>query len=242
MVKGLPQYNYRQPSTGNGYNYDRPGTGSQESGGGKVIGGKRPSSDSDDQLSVGKSAEKYGGRDEDGVNVDEEQEPLVHKHIYVHVPPPELEEEEPVEQKKTKSGRPEKHYKIIFIKAPTQSPASLSIPVQPPKEEKTIVYVLVKKSEEAKEVTVAAPEPTEPSKPEVYFIRYKASKKEEGETKEGGEKKEDTYGGGSAGTLVTEQEESDKGETSSPPSYLPPSNRLRSSPITDYSQDYDSSY
>lgn len=47
------------------------------------------------------------------------------------------------------------------------------IPLQPQNEEKTLVYVLVKKPEEAPEVHIPTPAPTQPSKPEVYFIRYK---------------------------------------------------------------------
>jgi len=45
--------------------------------------------------------------------------------------------------------------------------------VQPQNEEKTLVYVLVKKPEEAPEITIPTPAPTQPAKPEVYFIRYK---------------------------------------------------------------------
>lgn len=101
---------------------------------------------------------------------------FVHKHIYVHVPPPELEEEH--QETKPISVPPnEKHYKIIFIKAP--NPPVPTVPVIPPlpvNEEKTIVYVLVKKPDEAPKITVPTAAPTLPSKPEVYFIRYKSNK------------------------------------------------------------------
>jgi Domain of unknown function (DUF243) len=69
----------------------------------------------------------------------------------------------------------------VFIKAP--SPPSYQapvIPVQPQNEEKTLVYVLVKKPEEQQEVVIPTAAPTQPSKPEVYFIRYKTQKKETG--------------------------------------------------------------
>lgn len=70
----------------------------------------------------------------------------------------------------------QKHYKIIFIKAPSppayQAPI---IPVAPQNEEKTLVYVLVKKPEEQQEIIIPQAAPTQPSKPEVYFIKYKVS-------------------------------------------------------------------
>lgn len=70
----------------------------------------------------------------------------------------------------------QKHYKIIFIKAP--SPPQQVFHAQPAQsisEEKTLVYVLVKKPE-APEIRFAQPQPVTPSKPEVYFIRYKTEK------------------------------------------------------------------
>lgn len=69
---------------------------------------------------------------------------------------------------------PQKHYKIVFIKAPTPpAPTAPVIPVFPQNEEKTLVYVLVKKPEEQPDIVIPTPAPTQPSKPEVYFIRYK---------------------------------------------------------------------
>lgn len=73
----------------------------------------------------------------------------------------------------------QKHYKIVFIKAPT--PPEYKPPIIPPpvqNEEKTLVYVLVKKPEEQPEVIIPTPPPTQPSKPEVFFIRYRTQKQE----------------------------------------------------------------
>jgi hypothetical protein len=68
----------------------------------------------------------------------------------------------------------QKHYKIVFIKAPSQAaPRAPIIPVQPQNEEKTLVYVLVKKPEEQEAPVIPTVASTPPSKPEVYFIRYK---------------------------------------------------------------------
>ncbi|KAJ8931519.1 hypothetical protein NQ314_015550 [Rhamnusium bicolor] len=105
----------------------------------------------------------------------------VNKHVYVHLAPPEIEERD---QPKTKVivPPPQKHYKIIFIKAPT--PPTPTVPDIPPiqqDEEKTLVYVLIKKPEEQPEIVIPTAPPTEPSKPEVYFIKYKPQKEESGE-------------------------------------------------------------
>lgn len=102
------------------------------------------------------------------------QPPVVHKHVYVHVPPPEAPEYKPPKYQ-APPAPPQKHYKIVFIKAPT--PPTPTAPVLPPlpaqDEEKTLIYVLVKKPEEAPELVLPTQAPTIPSKPEVYFIRYK---------------------------------------------------------------------
>ncbi|KAK9880940.1 hypothetical protein WA026_013270 [Henosepilachna vigintioctopunctata] len=104
---------------------------------------------------------------------------LVQKHIYVHVAPPEPEEFKP--QRPISVGQATKHYKIIFIKAPSApTPTAASIALQQRNEEKTLVYVLVKKPEDAPEISIPTAAPTQPSKPEVYFIRYKTQKETSG--------------------------------------------------------------
>lgn len=103
-----------------------------------------------------------------------QQAPVIHKHVYVHVPPPEptyYAPKKPVQP----PPPPQKHYKIVFIKAPTPPPPTVpDIPaIAPPAEQKTLIYVLVKKPDDAPEIHIPTPAPTQPSKPEVYFIRYK---------------------------------------------------------------------
>lgn len=62
----------------------------------------------------------------------------------------------------------------MFIKAPTEAPVTYpTIPLQPPDEEKTLVYVLVKKPDPPPDLVLPKPATTVPTKPEVYFIRYK---------------------------------------------------------------------
>ncbi|XP_065090393.1 uncharacterized protein LOC135711468 [Ochlerotatus camptorhynchus] len=105
------------------------------------------------------------------------QAPIIHKHVYVHVAPPE--QDIPATRKPFTVPPPQKHYKIVFIKAPSPpSQAPPVIPLLPQNEEKTLVYVLVKKQDEQPEIVIPTPAPTPPSKPEVYFIRYKTQKQE----------------------------------------------------------------
>ncbi|XP_023175560.2 uncharacterized protein LOC111602630 [Drosophila hydei] len=100
--------------------------------------------------------------------------PVISKDIYVHVPPVE-ESEERYPQPALPVGPPRKHYRIVFIKAPTPSVSKAAIRVQQaPVEEKTIIYVLTKKPDPLELQTAieeAAPKPI--SKPEVFFIKYK---------------------------------------------------------------------
>lgn len=68
--------------------------------------------------------------------------------------------------------RPQKHYNIVFIKAPSQ-PIATTPYVQPQQtEEKTLLYVLVKRPDEQADVIQSTVQPIKPSKPEVHFIRY----------------------------------------------------------------------
>ncbi|KAJ8737546.1 hypothetical protein PYW08_000141 [Mythimna loreyi] len=102
----------------------------------------------------------------------QQQPAQVFKHFYVHAAPEEPEVIKP--RAPIVLPPPQKHYKIIFVKAPTESsPPNLIAPIQPQSEEKTIVYVLVKKPDEQPDVVLPKIEQKPPSKPEVYFIKYK---------------------------------------------------------------------
>ncbi|XP_037943647.1 translation initiation factor IF-2-like [Teleopsis dalmanni] len=104
----------------------------------------------------------------------------VHKHIYVHVPPKDFEEEDAIETRvHHQVGPKQKHYKIVFIKAPSAPAIRAPIVAPPPQnEEKTLIYVLHKKPEAAQDIIIPTAAPTKPSKPEVYFIKYKTKKEE----------------------------------------------------------------
>uniref|UniRef100_A0A6P7GIY5 Protein rtoA-like n=1 Tax=Diabrotica virgifera virgifera TaxID=50390 RepID=A0A6P7GIY5_DIAVI len=93
------------------------------------------------------------------------------KHVYVYVAPPEPE----AESKQLHIPAAPVNHKIIFIKAPSQSASRTHVVPLGADQEKTLVYVLVKKPEDP-EVHLRTPAPTLASKPEVYFIRYKTEK------------------------------------------------------------------
>jgi Domain of unknown function (DUF243) len=101
---------------------------------------------------------------------------VVHKHVYVHVPPTDHDDDVPTHH--SQPAPAQVHYKIIFVKAPSyqQNLGALLAAQQPKTEEKTLVYVLSKKPEEINLDALNAKNAFTPSKPEVYFIKYKAQK------------------------------------------------------------------
>lgn len=75
---------------------------------------------------------------------------------------------------------PRRHYKIILVRSPPK-PTPPPQPVEPEIEEKTLIYVLVKKPEEPteaqlQEIQQAQQNSFKLNKPEVYFIKYKPVK------------------------------------------------------------------
>ncbi|XP_012162884.1 keratin, type I cytoskeletal 9 [Ceratitis capitata] len=97
---------------------------------------------------------------------------LVHKQ-FITVSAPEDHES----LEKTKHfviGRPQKNYRVVFIKAPSSSSANVKLSAEyAPQEEKTVIYVLSKKDSSLEVNDIATPAPTVPAKPEVFFIKYK---------------------------------------------------------------------
>lgn len=177
---GAPSSGYAAPSSG----YGAPSLGG---GSGALSFGGHSSSFSSGSfaqsgLSIGGGSGSFSGGNQGfsgGYAGGYAAAPLVQKHIYVHVPPPEQQELRA--PRIPEVAPPQKHYKIIFIKAPTPpTPTAPIIPVQPQNEEKTLVYVLVKKPEEQPDIVIPTPAPTQPSKPEVYFIKYQTQKESSG--------------------------------------------------------------
>lgn len=100
---------------------------------------------------------------------------VVNKNIYFYKAPQDFEIQPTISP--VKLPAPQKNYKVIFIKAPSVPAPAPVIQVAPQNEEKTLVYVLVKKPEEQPALVVPTPAPTQPSKPEVYFVKYSAQRK-----------------------------------------------------------------
>lgn len=134
---------------------------------------------------------------------------VVQKHIYVHVPPPEAEEHRQQQTQFLPAAPAQKHYKIIFIKTPNQQPSNAALIQQAAAaqtQEKTLIYVLVKKPEDNLNNLIlqqnAAPA-FQPTKPEVYFIKYKSRGQAQGQHQQ-----EEIIGGGQAiqngGAIISE--------------------------------------
>ncbi|XP_035794704.1 fibroin heavy chain-like [Anopheles albimanus] len=100
--------------------------------------------------------------------------PVVQKHFYYHAAP---QEHKATAQADTLTITPRKHYKIIFIKAPSVSAdAGAAARAASQIEEKTIVYVLTNKPAARANAGAQADASTFTSgKPEVYFIKYQGN-------------------------------------------------------------------
>ncbi|KAK9875296.1 hypothetical protein WA026_007694 [Henosepilachna vigintioctopunctata] len=117
------------------------------------------------------------------VVVNSDKAPEVTKSLYFYEAPEDLE---PVRQRKIVQLPPQKtNYKILFIKAPSApEPQPIEIPAQLQNNEKTRVYVLVKKPETEQEVRIVAAPTPKPERPEVFYIKYKTREEAEKAIKE----------------------------------------------------------
>ncbi|XP_017081779.1 uncharacterized protein LOC108115043 [Drosophila eugracilis] len=108
------------------------------------------------------------------------QQQLISKDIYVHVPPAD-EPEIGYPQSVLPPAPPRKHYRIVFIKTPTPSATKTALRIkEAPVEEKTIIYVLTKKTDPLDlQTAIEKIAPKQISKPEVFFIKYKTQEEAE---------------------------------------------------------------
>lgn len=110
----------------------------------------------------------------DNSNPGAPQERKVRRFISVHVAP-----DEPARNPKPRFVQPQQppelQYNILFIRAPSvtsDQPTEIVMPSAP--EQKTIVYVLMKRpGEEMDNIKIRPATPTQPPKPEVFFLQYR---------------------------------------------------------------------
>uniref|UniRef100_A0A182XDT2 DUF243 domain-containing protein n=1 Tax=Anopheles quadriannulatus TaxID=34691 RepID=A0A182XDT2_ANOQN len=97
----------------------------------------------------------------------------IKKHFYYHVAQDDAITETDTN---TLTITPRKHYKVIFIKAPSASAnAGSSAKAASKIDEKTIVYVLVNKPAKANATSEAEASSFSSGKPEVYFVKYQGA-------------------------------------------------------------------
>ncbi|EDV35262.1 uncharacterized protein Dana_GF22662 [Drosophila ananassae] len=158
-------------STGSSSNYGGGASNYGASSGGSSFTGFGPSPNIGFGALSGYQAPSYQQQQEQEVQRGF-QEPLIHKQFFTVAAP---EEHENLERTKhLVIGRPQKNYRVVFIKAPSSSNANVKLSAEyAPKEEKTVIYVLSKKDNQLEVNDIATPAPTVPSKPEVFFIKYK---------------------------------------------------------------------
>ncbi|KAF5286132.1 hypothetical protein FQA39_LY16415 [Lamprigera yunnana] len=93
------------------------------------------------------------------------------KHVYFYAAP---EEEHGSRLRINIVPNSQRNTKIIFVKAPTYGSVTPEvIAPQSLSEDRTLVYVLVKRPENGGQITIPTGAGVKPSKPEVYFIKYK---------------------------------------------------------------------
>ncbi|OXA64104.1 basic salivary proline-rich protein 2 isoform X2 [Folsomia candida] len=112
-----------------------------------------------------------------GYNYDNQQEQKDLNFVYVYGPPENSfgdEASRPLPPVRVPHSKPETRYQVVVIKAPNPPPhPQVEIQLPTPPEQKTLVYVLVKKPQSAPEIKFTKPPTTTPAPPEVFFIKYK---------------------------------------------------------------------
>ncbi|XP_055905367.1 uncharacterized protein LOC129940872 [Eupeodes corollae] len=101
------------------------------------------------------------------------RKPIVSKSFFIHSAPEETEEEVQEELSQL-SQQPRKHYNVLFIKSPSQTNKAAALNfAKSLNEEKTVVYVLTKKTTAADLQEAVRDAPQKTIKPEVFFIKYR---------------------------------------------------------------------
>ncbi|XP_060661988.1 uncharacterized protein LOC132795344 [Drosophila nasuta] len=161
MIQARPQYGYEQPQASD---LLLGGVGLGGGGGGNPGGLQFLPSSS--------LSSSHRGGDKYLPPASTTQAPIINKKFYLVSAPEDHSNDGKV--KHLVLGRPQKNYRVVFIKAPAGDNANVKYSAEfAPQEEKTVIYVLSKKDNDLDAGDIATPAPTQPSKPEVFFIKYK---------------------------------------------------------------------
>jgi len=102
------------------------------------------------------------------------QQPIVSKRFFIHSAPEDVDEE--YKERHITVGVPKRNYNVVFIKSPQRSNKKTSIKISPAvNEDKTVIYVLSKKSDSSDVQAEVIEQASSTSKPEVFFIKYKTN-------------------------------------------------------------------
>lgn len=101
------------------------------------------------------------------------KKPIVTKNFFIHSAPEETQAEID-EELAALQQQPRKHYNVVFVKTPSQTNKAAALNLAKAlKEEKTVVYVLAKKTSAADLQDAIQEAPQHINKPEVFFIKYR---------------------------------------------------------------------
>ncbi|CAD6994335.1 transcription factor SPT20 homolog [Ceratitis capitata] len=98
---------------------------------------------------------------------------IVTKNFFIHSAPDD-NEDEIQEELNQLAAQPRKHYNVLFVRTPAQTSKTAAVNLAKAlKEEKTVVYVLSKKTSAAELQDAIQEAPQHINKPEVFFIKYR---------------------------------------------------------------------
>ncbi|XP_061386733.1 uncharacterized protein LOC133321666 [Musca vetustissima] len=171
VALAAPQgYNYNAQGVSGGNVFQQHGNFGSNFGGssiGSVAGGFLQGGHA-----VAQQSQSFAGHQQ--VQQHHQQQAIVSKRFFIHSAPEDVEED--TQEKHITIGVPKKNYNVVFIKSPSKSTKKTSIKISPaPTEEKTVIYVLNKKTDASDIQAEVVEHPTTTAKPEVFFIKYKTN-------------------------------------------------------------------
>ncbi|XP_055382061.1 uncharacterized protein LOC129612474 [Condylostylus longicornis] len=167
IVLAAPQYNYSPGHSGTSHH------GSYSSGGSSTLSGGSVFGNFGGSLGGGGGSRFTSSGADFGVTGGGGQE-IITKHFFIHSAPEE--QDEVGADKVINLGPGRKHYRVVFIKAPHQGAQAGKVRlIAPANEEKTVIYVLSKKTDLSEIQADVQQAQSEPTKPEVHFIKYKTN-------------------------------------------------------------------